>query len=306
MGCDGGTIPTRDELVRLKKKPEQKDKNSELIAKWKCCSLTQEPLRKPIVACELGKLYTKESVLEFLIDKAKYEGVVGYEHIRGLKDVKELQLTDNPAFHKQKDVGDAYVDKLMAEYICPITGLEMSGRHRFCYLRSCGCVLSERALKEVKVDVCSKCNAPYKEDDVIILNGTEEDVEKLKDRMQNRRIQAKLEKKAKKKSKSAAATVTSAESSEDGPSTSKKAKLEDDAKDKTAVVNGKIGGKALANGAEGHSSKLANGKADDKLKGKSIQKDPKASSVYKSLFTTSDAGKKQQSAHWVTYNPFYN
>lgn len=23
MGCDGGTIPRRDELVRLKKKPEQ-------------------------------------------------------------------------------------------------------------------------------------------------------------------------------------------------------------------------------------------------------------------------------------------
>ena len=23
MGCDGGTIPTRDELVRTKKKPEQ-------------------------------------------------------------------------------------------------------------------------------------------------------------------------------------------------------------------------------------------------------------------------------------------
>ena len=23
MGCDGGTIPTRDELVRVKKKPEQ-------------------------------------------------------------------------------------------------------------------------------------------------------------------------------------------------------------------------------------------------------------------------------------------
>lgn len=23
MGCDGGTIPRRDELVRIKKKPEQ-------------------------------------------------------------------------------------------------------------------------------------------------------------------------------------------------------------------------------------------------------------------------------------------
>lgn len=25
MGCDGGTIPKRDELVRTKKKPEQVD-----------------------------------------------------------------------------------------------------------------------------------------------------------------------------------------------------------------------------------------------------------------------------------------
>lgn len=25
MGCDGGTIPKRDELVRMKKKPEQVD-----------------------------------------------------------------------------------------------------------------------------------------------------------------------------------------------------------------------------------------------------------------------------------------
>ena len=26
MGCDGGTIPRRDELVRIKKKPEQVNK----------------------------------------------------------------------------------------------------------------------------------------------------------------------------------------------------------------------------------------------------------------------------------------
>ncbi|KAK2155940.1 hypothetical protein LSH36_226g02002 [Paralvinella palmiformis] len=30
MGCDGGTIPTRDELVKLKKKPEQDVKTLEL------------------------------------------------------------------------------------------------------------------------------------------------------------------------------------------------------------------------------------------------------------------------------------
>lgn len=32
MGCDGGTIPRRDELVRVKKKPEQvKDRNRNLL-----------------------------------------------------------------------------------------------------------------------------------------------------------------------------------------------------------------------------------------------------------------------------------
>lgn len=31
MGCDGGTIPRRDELVRVKKKPEQVSNISEYI-----------------------------------------------------------------------------------------------------------------------------------------------------------------------------------------------------------------------------------------------------------------------------------
>lgn len=32
MGCDGGTIPRRDELVRVKKKPEQVRKSMQLIS----------------------------------------------------------------------------------------------------------------------------------------------------------------------------------------------------------------------------------------------------------------------------------
>lgn len=31
MGCDGGTIPRRDELVRIKKKPEQVCNSYELF-----------------------------------------------------------------------------------------------------------------------------------------------------------------------------------------------------------------------------------------------------------------------------------
>jgi len=40
-------------------------------------------------------------------------------------------------------------------------------------------------------------------------------------------------------------------------------------------------------------------------KPKTIQDDPKASSVFKSLFNTHETAKKQQHAHWVTYNPQY-
>lgn len=34
MGCDGGTIPTRDELVRTKKKPEKVTDSDNLSAQF--------------------------------------------------------------------------------------------------------------------------------------------------------------------------------------------------------------------------------------------------------------------------------
>lgn len=35
--------------------PPQVDKNAEMVAKWKYCALSQEKLRRPIVACEMGR-----------------------------------------------------------------------------------------------------------------------------------------------------------------------------------------------------------------------------------------------------------
>lgn len=55
MGADGGTIPKRCELVRNKKKKEKVDKNVAAAAKYRACQATQEPLKKPIVACKLGQ-----------------------------------------------------------------------------------------------------------------------------------------------------------------------------------------------------------------------------------------------------------
>ena len=119
MGCDGGTIPKRDELVRLKKKPEQVDKNYELNAKWFHCALSQAELSTPIVCCELGNLYNKEAVLEYLLDKSSVTTNIA-SHIRSLKDVKELKLTTNPAF-EQKSVehADSYLDFQASRFICP-------------------------------------------------------------------------------------------------------------------------------------------------------------------------------------------
>jgi hypothetical protein len=318
MGCDGGTIPRRDELVRMKKKPEQKDKDQERAAKWKNCALTQEPLQSPIVACELGRFYNKDSVIEFLLDRSKFIGAVRCDHIKGLKDIKELNFTDNPGFHSPKDhKGDsgAYIDRQNAQYICPVTGLEMSGKYRFIYLLKCACVVSERAIKEVKTEICHKCGASFVDDDVILLNGTEDEQDVMKVQMAERRAKAKLEKKNKKKHKieaaegSAASSSSVSTSAEDGPSTSKapRFKVPSTTSTTSTTSTSKLGtympyySKVNGSSTVGVAAKMA---ADASKK--SIQEDKTASGAYKSLFTTSAKGKAQKTAHWVTFNPFYN
>ncbi|XP_002737586.1 replication termination factor 2-like [Saccoglossus kowalevskii] len=299
MGCDGGTIPKRDELVRLKKKPEQKDKDMDLFVKWCLCTISQEPLNQPIVACELGRLYNKESILEYLLDKSICQNA---QHIRGLKDVTVLNLTTNPVYGNDKvaDKGDAYIDRQKSKYICPVSGLEMNGRHRFCFLPSCGCVFSERALKEVKSTVCNKCGGAYSKGDEIVLNGSDDDVAALTARMEDKRAKARAAKKAKKGGKH---KLDKSSTSQDTPSTS----------------NGPTSSKLPRTDQPGTSKSLTNG--DDKpsksksvsTNGKSatvngdgkISYDPKKSEAYKSLFVDPEKEKNKEKPHWVTFNPYY-
>jgi len=59
----------------------------------------------------------------------------------------------------------------------------------------------------------------------------------------------------------------------------------------------------------GVTASTSNGKASrcssDEKKAKTIQDDPQATEVFKSLFNTHKTAKQQQKAHWVTYNPQY-
>lgn len=272
MGCDGGTIPRRDELVRLKKKPEQKDKEAELAFRWRHCSIRQLPLQAPIVACGLGRLYSKESILEGLLDRSTLPESAA--HVKTLKDVKTLNLTPNPAYVTDKaEKGDCYVDGGKSPFICPVIGLEMNGKYKFCFLWSCGCVMSERALKEVKTNVCHRCQEAFEETDVVVMNAEGDDLERMR--------QALTARKSARKSKKRNLESTT----EEGKRIKKEAKPSGSGKGKREPED-----PAYRKAKEDYS----------------VAKDPKASEVFKSIFTSHKSAEEQTRAHWITYNPFYN
>ncbi|XP_077459106.1 replication termination factor 2 [Stigmatopora argus] len=297
MGCDGGTIPKRHELVKGPKKVEKVDKNAELAAKWKYCALSQEKLKRPIVSCELGRLYNKDAIIEYLLDKtAERPNTDAVTHIRGTRDIKELNLTDNPEWEgeRRNTKGDRYEDIYCGMFICPVVGLEMNGKHRFCYLQTCGCVFSDRALKEVKTEICHKCGDPFQNADIVVLYGTKEESEKLREKMEDRRAKAKTKKS--KKSKAA----------ESMPPPS-------DAKETKQVPNGSLenGGESSQSdqaGTSGASQISSNGdKPAAAASKRSIQEMQEKSEAFKSLFTTHSSAKrtKDQTSNWVTHTPYH-
>ncbi|NXE38272.1 RTF2 protein, partial [Ptilorrhoa leucosticta] len=306
MGCDGGTIPKRHELVKGPRKVEKVDKVAELVARWFYCALSQEKLRRPIVACELGRLYNKDAVIEFLLDKSPGKSPMeSASHIKSIKNVTELKLVDNPAWggDKESSKGDKCGDLQAARFICPVVGLEMNGRHRFCFLRSCGCVFSERALKEIKSEVCHKCGVPFQEEDVIVLNGSKEDVEILKKRMEERRLKSKLEKKSKKGKTAAAASQQEASADSPGPSKAKNGK---DCVNSSSGENRQIVfTKSSENGNPSVPGKV--NKASSTTTKRSIADSEDKSEAYKSIFTTHSSAKrsKEECSNWVTHTAYY-
>lgn len=305
MGCDGGTIPRRDELVKVRKKPEQKDRVSELSFLWQHCNVSQEPLKKPIVACGLGRLYNKDVIIEKLLDKSSIPESMS--HIKALKDVKDLNLTPNPAFKEEMEKGDSQLDRQRAPYICPISGLEMNGKFKFCFFWTCGCVVSERGLKQFNEKICTTCQMPYTDIDVIILNATGEDLELMLARKEARQSKVKANKKLKNKVKLEI----------DDTVVNNKAETISNEKMKPSKGNESVASKETKKkNSEASSSVKANNKrlneevydpAYKKTKSSySVAKDPSASGVYKSLFTTHENAKNHSKAHWITCNPFYN
>lgn len=198
MGCDGGSIPKRTELVKTKQSAEKPNPQAVLEAKWNLCALSKEMLQEPIVGCQMGNMYNKISILEYLLKKQEFgDAEFVCPHVKSLKDVKVLKLTQNDVRFHQSNSLNQYSDELeAAQFVCPVTKKEMNGRSKFCFLLKCGCVVSEAALKSVNSDKCMVCNTPFKEEEVILINPvTKEELKIASDRVLERnRKQLKKEK----------------------------------------------------------------------------------------------------------------
>uniref|UniRef100_J3MBV4 Uncharacterized protein n=1 Tax=Oryza brachyantha TaxID=4533 RepID=J3MBV4_ORYBR len=180
-------------------------------SRFTCCALSGEPLAAPAVADRLGNLFNKEALVEALLHKRLPKAL---SHIRGLKDMIPIHLHPKP---------DADAAGEEVRFQCPITGLEFNGKYQFLALRKCGHVLSVKALKEVKSSACLVCHKEFDEADKMPLNGTDEEVTALRQRMEEERGKVK-EKKEKKvgnglsgsKHATAAAAMAGADKLENG------------------------------------------------------------------------------------------
>eukprot|EP00012_Vannella_robusta_P010015 CAMPEP_0206199076 /NCGR_PEP_ID=MMETSP0166-20121206/10036_1 /ASSEMBLY_ACC=CAM_ASM_000260 /TAXON_ID=95228 /ORGANISM="Vannella robusta, Strain DIVA3 518/3/11/1/6" /LENGTH=253 /DNA_ID=CAMNT_0053617089 /DNA_START=536 /DNA_END=1297 /DNA_ORIENTATION=+ len=187
MGNDGGSIQRRCEVVKLKKKKQKPEREEQNRSKWTLCALSKQKLAPPIVACKLGYLYNKMALLEALLDGTLPPE---FSHIKKAKrDVIDLSL---------QSLNDDAED---AKFVCPVTGLALGGNYRFVAVKKCGCVIAERAWKEIPdQNVCLNCSTPFDpESDILILNGTEEEVNQLKEKLKKKQSSRKRKSSSKKK-----------------------------------------------------------------------------------------------------------
>ncbi|XP_075509883.1 uncharacterized protein LOC142546193 [Primulina tabacum] len=190
-GGDGGATgaESRDCYLNMYavKKPDKVDPNELRLSKWVNCSLSNEPLRHPVVIDKLGNLFNKEALVEGLLLK-NLPKEFGY--IKGLKDMIPVELVPIPGVRG----GDGAV-----KFQCPISGLEFNGKYKFFAIKSCGHVLSAKSLKEVKSAGCLVCHKEFTENDKLVINGSEDEVtalwEKLKEEEKAKKDNGKKSKK---------------------------------------------------------------------------------------------------------------
>lgn len=170
MGNDGGSIPSRSELVKTKAAPrkvgETATANNEFA--WKYCALSRAALTAPLASDAFGKLYNKESIIQYVLDKTSYgDASKEMSHITSMKDVVELKIGTSDG-----------------KFVCEVTGRDMNGKIKFVYLSNCGHTFAAEALKNIETSECLICSKAYAPDNIILLNPTDSELVHLRDRLQ--------------------------------------------------------------------------------------------------------------------------
>ncbi|CAI5745100.1 unnamed protein product [Peronospora destructor] len=212
MGNDGGVIAVKRKFMRhanVKARGEKADQEVQRLEKARTCAMSLQPLRELVVACRLGNLFNKQTVLEHLLAKSVPER---FQHITSLKDVVTCRVT--------------YGREEEPLWCCPITMVEFNGKQPFVVLFKCGCVLSERVLKAVDTSECLVCGNPFHEQDVVTLLLEEEQYKENQKKLLEQKMEEKRVKKNKKRMKS------SNEEKKDEKHEQKKAKKEKKSKRK--------------------------------------------------------------------------
>lgn len=165
MGNDGGSIPTRRELVReAAKDPSttqvKETQNEKLQYYWAHCALSQNLLSLPIVSDSTGNLYNKDAVLEDLLNanKGTQDGNVASNErtagtIKSLRDVVEVRF-------KVEDQDEVEAAKSRAlRLLCPVTGKTLGPGVKAVYIVPCGHAFSESAVREMAGGQCLEVSA---------------------------------------------------------------------------------------------------------------------------------------------------
>ena len=156
MGNDGGSIPTRRELVKSSAAALSTTQVKEIQTEqqehyWSTCALSHQRLCLPVVSDSLGTLYNKDAVIDYLldvkeageVDKGELEkrGEAFKNRLRGLRDVVEVYFNTEGAGGSQR-------------WVCPVTGKPLGPGTRAVYLVPCGHAFGEAVFKEMPGDVC--------------------------------------------------------------------------------------------------------------------------------------------------------
>ncbi|GET91377.1 hypothetical protein, conserved [Leishmania tarentolae] len=130
-------VTTADlELGQAKEKTSQK---SRTVERWSHCALSLQPLEAPAVFDGAGDVFSKQSVIDYLLDrKERKDSAVGDQDdkfdIKKLTDVKEIA----------NELGTD------GSLCCPITGYStVSGVHSFVGFWGCGHVVSASILTKM-------------------------------------------------------------------------------------------------------------------------------------------------------------